>query len=88
MTRTEQIQARLQENLAPRELKIIDESEKHIGHSGYQEGGESHFRVIISAEELDGLSRIERHRSIHSALGKALMSEIHALAIEIIVPFK
>ncbi|MGP1358669.1 BolA family protein [Roseicyclus sp.] len=83
MTRTEKIRARLEEAFAPRRLEVIDESERHRGHAGYQEGGESHFQVKIESEKFKGLSRIERHRAVHEALGRDLVAEIHALALSI-----
>ena len=64
-------------------LEVIDESEQHRGHAGYQDGGESHFRVIIRAPEFADMSRIARHRAVHKALGADLVSEIHALALDI-----
>jgi BolA protein len=73
----------LQEAFAPRVLEVVDDSERHRGHAGYQEGGESHFRVTIESERFEGLSRIERHRAVHEALGKDLVAEIHALALTI-----
>lgn len=83
MTRTDRIRGRLQEAFAPRVLEVVDDSERHRGHAGYQEGGESHFRVTIESERFEGLSRIERHRAVHEALGKDLVAEIHALALTI-----
>ena len=79
----DQIRDRLVAELAPESLEVIDESESHRGHAGFKEGGESHFRVRISAPTLEPMSRIARHRAIHAALGKDLMQSIHALAIEI-----
>jgi BolA protein len=38
--------------------------------------------VVIRADGLAGLSRIARHRAVHDAIGKPLMGEIHALAID------
>ncbi|TBX27556.1 BolA family protein [Nioella sediminis] len=81
MTRSEKIRDRLERAFAPRHLEVIDESESHRGHAGYQDGGESHFRVVIGADALQPLSRIARHRAIHDALGKDLLNEIHALAL-------
>ncbi len=81
MTRTEKIRTRLREAFAPRVLEVVDDSERHRGHAGYQEGGESHFRVTIESERFAGLSRVERHRAVHEALGKDLVAEIHALAL-------
>ncbi|KDB03793.1 BolA family transcriptional regulator, partial [Defluviimonas sp. 20V17] len=65
------------------ELRVIDESERHRGHAGYQEGGESHFRVTIKAPAFAEMSRIARHRAIHEALGPDLVGRIHALALEV-----
>lgn len=68
--------------LQPTRLEIIDESEQHRGHGGWQEGGETHFRVILSSGQFAGLSRIARHRLVHSALGD-IVPRIHALALEL-----
>jgi BolA protein len=83
VTRTQRIETRLREAFAPRVLNVVDESERHRGHAGYQEGGESHFRVTIESEAFQGLGRIERHRAVHAALGRELVAEIHALALKI-----
>lgn len=77
----EEMRQRLAE-LSPSQLEIIDESESHRGHAGYQEGGESHFRVKIASEAFAGLSRLERHRLVHRTLGN-IMPRIHALALEL-----
>lgn len=79
----DEMRERLAAALEPTDLEILDESEEHRGHAGYQEGGQSHFRVRISSSKFNGLSRIARHRAIHEALGKDLVARIHALAIEI-----
>ena len=83
MTRTEKIRSKLEAAFAPRRLDVVDESERHRGHAGYQEGGESHFQVTIESEKFKGLSRIARHRAVHEALGRDLVTEIHALALTI-----
>jgi BolA protein len=83
MTRAEKIVERLEAAFAPSVLDVVDESEAHRGHAGFQEGGESHFRVMIEAEAFAGLSRIEKHRAVHGALGKDLVDQIHALALTI-----
>lgn len=85
VTRGEKIRARLAAAFAPHRLEVVDESESHRGHSGYQEGGESHFRVDIASVQFEGMSRIARHRAVHAALGQELMAEIHALALKISV---
>ena len=83
MTVTEEIHSRLEETFHPRRLEVVDDSEQHRGHAGYQEGGESHFRVTIASEAFAPMNRVERHRAVHEALGKDLVGRIHALALKI-----
>lgn len=83
MAVVDEIKGALQVKFAPQVLEVYDESEQHIGHAGYKDGGESHFRVVIAAPELGAMTRINRHRAVHNALGKDLVGRIHALALEI-----
>lgn len=69
--------------LSPTQLNVFNESALHSGHAGDDGSGESHWRVVIKAPQLDDMSRIGRHRAIHSALGKDIIGRIHALAIDI-----
>jgi BolA family transcriptional regulator, general stress-responsive regulator len=82
---TEEIRMRLEAEFRPTRLDVVDESELHRGHAGYREGGESHFRVRIEAPGFADMSRIDRHRAVHGALGRDLVGRIHALALEIVV---
>ena len=86
MSRQMQIREKLLENFEVDQLDVIDESESHIGHAGFQEGGESHFRVRLVSADFKGLSRVARHRAVHAALGKELLAEIHALALDLSTP--
>ena len=45
-----------------------------------------HFTARIVSQEFDGLSRIQRHRRVHSAIGEELGREIHALSLELKSP--
>lgn len=83
MDRAAEIRTALERSFDAQFLEVIDESEDHRGHSGYPEGGQSHFRVRIKADELTPLSRLARHRAVHAALGPDLIGRIHALAIEV-----
>ena len=79
----DQMATRLTEAFAPSLLEIIDDSEKHRGHAGYQEGGESHWQIVIASPAFESMNRLARHRAIHTALGKDIIGRIHALAIDI-----
>ncbi len=86
MSVTDEIQQKLQAAFDPQTLVVEDESEKHRGHAGYQDGGESHFQVHMTSAAFAGMSRIQRHRAVHAALGQDLIGRIHALALNLDVP--
>ena len=86
MSRRMRIEEKLAQTFTIERLEVIDESESHRGHAGFQEGGESHFCVRLISADFIGQSRIARHRAVHAALGKDLMGEIHALALDLSTP--
>jgi BolA protein len=65
--------------LAPQRVEIEDDSHRHRGHRGAQNGG--HFTVTIVAAAFTGKNLLERHRMVYDALSQALETEIHALSI-------
>jgi BolA protein len=79
----DEMEMRLRDAFSPREIEVVDDSESHRGHSGFQEGGQSHFNILLRSEAFAGQSRIARHRAVHSALGKELVGRIHALALDL-----
>ncbi|HVZ15196.1 MAG TPA: BolA family protein [Bauldia sp.] len=70
----------------PGALQVVDESHLHKGHAGHRPGGESHFRVKITAEAFRGKSRLAAHRMIYAALAGEIADGVHALAIEAKAP--
>jgi BolA protein len=82
-----EITNRLTQALAPTQLRVIDESEKHRGHGGYNaQSGESHFAVEIQSPLFAGLSRVQRQRAVNDALRELLIERVHALAIKASAP--
>lgn len=77
---------RLEAALAPAKIELIDDSEKHRGHGGYNPAGESHFSLRVESAAFAGRSRIERQRLIHEALGDLLHERVHALSIRATAP--
>lgn len=73
---------KLQMAFAPHHLEVIDESHFHAGHSGARDGGETHYRVKITAAAFSGKTRVAIHRMINEALADDLTGGVHALAIE------
>ena len=80
------IEDKLRAAFSPARLEVFDESSKHHGHSGWREGGETHFRVVIEAAAFAGKSRVEIHRAINQVLDSELAERVHALAIEARAP--
>ena len=86
MTLKDWIKAALEERFRPVHLAVEDESHQHIGHAGWREGGETHFRLDIVAEAFSGKSRVERQRMVYSALGDLMRERVHALSIKASAP--
>lgn len=67
--------------LEPVRLEIEDESERHRGHAGWREGGETHWRIVVVSARFAGLPKVARHRMVYDALGELMKHPIHALTI-------
>jgi BolA protein len=81
-----EIAERLTAALSPVSLNVLNDSEKHRGHGGYDGSGESHFTVEVTAQAFAGMSRLERQRAVNAALGDLLRERVHALAIKAKAP--
>jgi len=77
---------RLKSALSPARVDLIDDSEQHRGHGGYNPAGESHFTLLIESTAFAGKSRVERQRMIYAALGDLMDSRVHALSIRAKAP--
>jgi BolA protein len=77
---------RLNSALSPTRVELIDDSEAHRGHGGYNPSGESHFSLRIESPAFAGKSRVERQRMVHKALGDLLDERVHALSIRATAP--
>lgn len=82
------IEQKLSRKFAPSHLEVIDESERHHGHAGWREGGETHFRVRIATAEFAGKTRVAQHRAVMDALADEFAAGVHALSIEVLDPQK
>ena len=83
----DEIRRKLTEALAPERLEIIDDSDKHAGHAGHRESGESHFTVRVASAKFAGLGRVERQRIVNAVLIDDIRPDrIHALSIQASAP--
>jgi BolA family transcriptional regulator, general stress-responsive regulator len=81
-TRIVLIKNTLEQKLQPRYIEVVDESHLHTGHAGARDG-KGHFKLIVAAEKLDTKKPLEQHRIIYAALAELLLTDIHALSIEV-----
>ena len=77
---------RLDSALAPTTIELVDDSEQHRGHGGYNPSGESHFTLRIESPAFAGKGRVERQRMIYAALGELMDARVHALSIRATAP--
>lgn len=79
------IRSRLEAELAPDELEIVDDSWRHAGHPGARDG-RGHFNVRIRSQRFAGKRTVERHRMVYAALGSLMQTDIHALSVVALSP--
>ncbi len=79
MITVEQLQSRLQ-NALNAQVKVTDDSHRHVGHAGAKSGGK-HFSVTVISAKFEGLPTLAQHRLVYDALSDWMNKEIHALAI-------
>ena len=77
---------RLDSALGPAQISLIDQSEQHRGHGGYNPAGESHFALEIESAAFAGKSRVEKQRMVYAALGDLMRERVHALTIKARAP--
>ncbi|HKI73047.1 MAG TPA: BolA/IbaG family iron-sulfur metabolism protein [Pseudomonadales bacterium] len=75
------VQTTIEEKLADaidlKHLQVVNESSNH----NVPAGSESHFKVILVADEFDGERLVNRHRRVNQILADELAGSVHALAI-------
>lgn len=85
MDRVRWLEKALRDTLQPVHLQVTDESALHAGHPGAAGGG-GHFRVLIVCDSFRGQSLLARQRAVYAAVGEAMQSTIHALALSTLTP--
>lgn len=86
MSTEDQIRMRLENHFTIRNLEIVNDSKKHAGHAGDNGSGESHFKIIMTADEFSGLSRVQCQRMVNTLLEDLFMQNLHALSLQLSAP--
>ena len=80
------IRKKLDAAFSPSRLDVIDDSDRHAGHAGAREGGESHFTVLLESAAFAGVGRVQRQRMVYGALTEELSGPVHALSVKALAP--
>ncbi len=75
------LESKLTAEFKPHHLDILNESPGH----GLPLSAEKHFRVVIVSDRFSQLTRVERHRLVHTAVASELQ-HVHALSIQAFTP--
>ncbi len=76
------IESIIRENLAPTELQVINESDKH----NVPPNSETHFKLVVVSEQFIEQSLVARHRIINKLLAEQLAAGVHALSLQTHTP--
>ena len=80
MSIEKEIKQRLQKNLELHHFELKDFTGRHLNHK-LHEGG-FHLEAVIVSKNFDGLSLIDRHKMVYSALNDLIKTKIHAISIK------
>ena len=80
MTTAQRIEHTLRQALDASEVHVKDEGAQHAGHAGAAAGG-GHYHVTVVSSRFEGKTQVQQHRLVYGALGDAMGSSIHALAL-------
>ena len=83
---TEAIRHKLDAAFSPTLLDVVDDSDRHSGHSGAREGGESHFNITLQSAAFTGVGRVQRQRMVYGALAEERAGPVHALSLKALAP--
>lgn len=86
LSRAQRIEKLLQQQLAPVDFQLIDESGLHAGHAGARPGGETHYRLRLVSTVFEGQSRVARQRLVYDTLREEFDTGLHALSLDLKTP--
>ena len=85
MTLEETIDKKINDNLKPSFLKILNFSDQHRNHYEGDNNDTSHIKIIVVSELFNGHSRIERERIVHNILKEEISTEIHSIRLKLYI---
>ena len=80
---SKKIENKLLNDSSIKNVKIIDNTYKHLKHNSHQKG-KYHIKLEINSEILKKTSRIQSNKIIYKILSEELKTDIHSLQISFI----
>ena len=80
---SKKIENKLLNDSSIKNVKIIDNTYKHIKHNSHQKG-KYHIKLEINSEILKKTNRIQSNKVIYKILSEELKNDIHSLQISFI----
>tara|TARA_B100000029_G_C17262706_1_gene846902 strand:+ start:567 stop:818 length:252 start_codon:yes stop_codon:yes gene_type:complete len=77
-----EIKEKITKEIELEDIKLIDNSIKHKGHTFF-DSNKFHLKIIIKSIKLKKMNKIDAHKKIYSVLNNEMKNKIHALEIEI-----
>ena len=77
------ISKKIKEKIDPFYFKLINFSEQHRHHKSNDRTDYSHLKLIIAAEDFNGINKISRERIVHQILNEEIKHHIHALVLKL-----
>ena len=77
---SKKIENKLLNDSSIKNVKIIDNTYKHLKHSSHQKG-KYHIKLEINSEILKKTNRIQSNKVIYKILSEELKTDIHSLQI-------
>ena len=80
---SKKIENKLLNDSSIKDVKIIDNTYKHLKHNSHQKG-KYHIKLEINSEILKKMNRIQSNKVIYKILSEELKTDIHSLQISFI----
>ena len=82
MSIKDQIEHKLNDELAPLYMEVVNESSNH----NVPPGSETHFKVVLVSASFQGKPLVARHRMVNHILAAELAGGVHALSLKCSTP--
>ena len=80
---SKKIENKLLKDTSIKDVKIIDNTYKHLKHNSHQKG-KFHIKLEINSELLKKTNRVKSNQVIYKILSEELKTDIHSLQISFI----